>query len=84
MYLHIGNEKLVLNKKIIGIFDMDTATVSPSTKSFLKAKENEGKTIISSENLPKSFILTEDDEIWFSGISTSSLSGRIKNSKSFL
>ena len=57
MYLHIGNEKLISRKSIIGIFDMDTATVSPLTKDFLKEKESEGKTVISSDNLPKSFIL---------------------------
>lgn len=81
MYLHIGNEKLISRKSIIGIFDMDTATVSPLTKDFLKEKESEGKTVISSDNLPKSFILTDGGDIFFSGISTSSLSGRIKSER---
>lgn len=79
MYLHIGNEKLIRNKKIIGIFDMDTATVSPITKDFLKTKENQKKTIISSANLPKSFVLTDDDNICFSGLSTAALSGRLRS-----
>ena len=81
MYLHIGNEKLISRKSIIGIFDMDTATVSPLTKDFLKEKESEGKTVISSDNLPKSFILTDGGDIFSSGISTSSLSGRIKSGR---
>ena len=32
MYLHIGNGKSVKQKNIIGIFDLDTATVSKITK----------------------------------------------------
>ena len=34
MYLHIGNGKSVKREDIIGIFDLDTATVSKITKNF--------------------------------------------------
>ena len=29
MYLHAGNDKIIRTKSIIGIFDMDNATISP-------------------------------------------------------
>ena len=35
MYLHIGNKSSVKRKDIIGIFDLDTATVSKITKDFI-------------------------------------------------
>ena len=39
MYLHIGNGKSVKQKDIIGIFDLDTATVSKITKDFINKRQ---------------------------------------------
>lgn len=77
MFLHAGNNKSLRLKEIIGIFDMDTATVSNDTKSFLKKKEKSNRTEAAVNELPKSFILTDKGEVVFSQISTSSLIGRI-------
>lgn len=79
MYLHLGNNKNIRSKEIIGIFDMDTATVSPHTKKFLKSREKNGKTKLVSMELPKSFILTEKEDVYLSQISTSTLISRIEN-----
>ena len=38
MYIHIGNGRSVRDKDIIGIFDLDTATVSQITKKFISKK----------------------------------------------
>ena len=35
MYLHIGNGKSLKLEDIVGIFDLDTATVSKITKKFI-------------------------------------------------
>lgn len=77
MYLHVGNNKNLRKKNIIGIFDMDTATVSQETKKFLKAKDKNGETVMITEEIPKSFVLTDDGIIYFSQISTMSLVGRV-------
>ncbi len=77
MFLHAGNNKNLLLKNIIGVFDMDTATVSVDTKTFLKTKEKSGDTEMIVSELPKSFILTDGGEVIFSQISTASLMGRI-------
>ena len=42
MYLHIGNKKSIKSEKIIGIFDLDTATVSSISKDFINRKQNCG------------------------------------------
>ena len=39
MYLHAGNNKIIRTKSIIGIFDMDNATMGADTRAFLKATE---------------------------------------------
>ena len=39
MFCHIGNGKSVPKKDIIGIFDLDTATVSRITKGFINEKQ---------------------------------------------
>ena len=77
MFLHAGSNKSIRLKNIIGIFDMDTSTVSADTKKFLKKAEKDGVTKTLVEEIPKSFILTSDGEVVFSQISTSSLIGRI-------
>ena len=42
MYLHIGNNKIVRTRDVIGIFDADTATVSKTTRAYLSEKEKLG------------------------------------------
>lgn len=78
MFLHAGNNKNLRLKKIVGIFDMDTATVSADTKNFLKRADRLGVTEALFDEVPKSFLLTDDGKVYFSQISTQSLVGRIE------
>jgi hypothetical protein len=78
MFLHAGNNKNLRLNHIIGIFDMDTATVSADTKTFLQKADREGRTEALFEEIPKSFLLTDDDKVYFSQISTQSLVGRVE------
>ncbi len=77
MYIHTGSGRLIQAENIIGIFDMDTSTVSEITKEFLTASQREGRVILTSYELPKSFILTADDMVTLSQLSPPSLSGRV-------
>lgn len=61
MYLHIGNKKSVKKKDIIGIFDLDTATVSKTGKDFINRSEKAGLVEYDDEDLPRSFVLTDED-----------------------
>ena len=81
MYLHAGNNKIIRTKSIIGIFDMDNATMGADTRAFLKATEKKGNLELSKEEIPKSFILYEKDDtasVCISQLSTLSLASRIK------
>lgn len=80
MYLHIGNNKMIKTGGIIGIFDMDTSTVSQISRDFLRKTEKEGRLENSNEEIPKSFVLT-DDTVYTSQISPSRLCGRINSRK---
>ncbi len=80
MFLHAGNGKNIREKDIIGIFDMDNATVSSVTRKYLNEEQRKGAIISISEDIPKSFILYKADgklNICFSSLSTSALIGRI-------
>ena len=79
MYLHLGGEYVVKEEEVIGIFDLDTSTVSKHTRNFLNKKEKEKKLINVSFELPKSFILVGDkqnEKIYISQISSATLNKR--------
>lgn len=80
MYLHIGNGKSVRRDKIIGIFDLDTATVSKVSKDFINRMEKAGEVEYSDFDLPRSFLVVEEDEkikVRLSRISTQGLRLRL-------
>ncbi len=58
MYLHLGQDTLVNTKDIIGVFDLDTSTVSRDTRAYLTGAEKAGKVVNVSMELPKSFVVT--------------------------
>ena len=61
MYLHIGNGITVRKKNIIGIFDLDSSTVSSVTKKYINKNEKEGNIIYGDNDLPRTFILHEEE-----------------------
>lgn len=78
MYLHLGQDYLVKTRDILGIFDIDTATVAKNTRIFLRRAEEEGAVVPLSGELPKSFILTDfpTPTVYISPISTATLKKR--------
>ncbi len=79
MYLYLGQEKAVFSKDIVGIFDLDNSTVSKITRDFLtKAEKNKKSTVILGEDLPKSFIITDSDEVIISQISPKTAKKRLQ------
>ena len=56
-YLHLGKDTSIEIQNIIGIFDLDTSTVSKHTRDFLRVCEKENRIVNVSYELPKSYIL---------------------------
>ena len=61
MYLHIGNGITVRKKSIIGIFDLDSATVSAVTKKYISKNEKDGNILYGDTDLPRTFVLHEEN-----------------------
>ncbi len=61
MYLHLGLDKVVLSRDVIGIFDMDNTTTSAITRDFLTRAEKDGTVEIIGADLPKSYILCREN-----------------------
>ena len=82
MFLHVGNNRNIRTRDVIGIFDMDNATVSAITRKFLNGKQKELLVESVSFDIPKSFILYKDGDkqrICFSPLSSASLKGRLNS-----
>ena len=82
MFLHVGNNKNIREKSIIGIFDADTATVSAVTKKYLSRAAKRGEVESASDEIPKSFVLYRTGDgckICFSQLSATTLSDRLND-----
>lgn len=80
MYLNIGNDMAVREQSIIGIFDLDNTSTSKRTREFLNQSEKEGQ-VVPCDDLPKSFILTDEygmQRIFLTSLSASTLEKRMK------
>lgn len=84
MYLHLGQDIIVNERDIVGVFDLDNSTISRHTRDFLSKAQKEGRVVNVSMELPKSFIVCKDrgkEIVYLSQISTATLlrraSGRL-------
>ena len=76
MYLHIGNSESIKKSEIIGIFDLDTSTVSSVTKKYIEKMQKEGMVEYNDTDLPRTFIIVKnkkEEKIKLSRISATSL-----------
>jgi hypothetical protein len=83
MYLHVGNNKNIRTRDIIGIFDMDNATLNSAiTKKYLSTAQKRGEVESAGDDIPKSFILYGrgfETKVCFSTLSAASLLGRVQS-----
>ena len=85
MYLHLGQNVVVPQSAVVGIFDLDNTTQSHITRTFLNEAERKGQIVNISEDLPKSFILCEENgerTVYLSQLASSTLLKRCE-SRSF-
>ncbi|MBE7050052.1 MAG: DUF370 domain-containing protein [Ruminococcaceae bacterium] len=80
MYIHLGADIEVRKKTIVAIFDLDNTSTSKITNEFFKrASKNNIVVNVSEEDLPRSYILTEEkgkQTLYISPISSQTLSKR--------
>ncbi|NLU52996.1 MAG: DUF370 domain-containing protein [Clostridiaceae bacterium] len=61
MYLHIGEDEVVLLKDVVAIMDIEKTTTSSTTREFLKRCEEKKEVKTVGTDIPKTFILTVKD-----------------------
>ena len=82
MLIHIGSDYLINAKNIVGIFDLDKTTSSPWTRDFLALGEKEATVINAADDIPRSFIVLEEDgekRVYLIQLTVSTLMKRIKS-----
>lgn len=82
-YLNVGNNRSIPVSGIVGIFDIDSTTVSRNMRDWLRQCEKEGILISVANSIPKSVILYDDGvyrSVWFSSFNSSVLKARLNTS----
>ena len=59
MYLHLGQNEIVADRQIIGIFDLDNTSTSKITREFLNTAEQDSVVQTACEDIPKSFVVCD-------------------------
>ncbi len=77
MYLHLGQDTVVRLDEVVGIFDMENASISKHTRQFLTNAQKSGRIFNVSMELPKSFVVCVDESrketVYISQISSATL-----------
>ena len=79
MYLHLGQSVVVSLKQVVGIFDMENSSIAKSTKAYLAQAQKRGWVVNVCSELPKSFIVCEEEgkvTVYISQISSITLKKR--------
>ncbi len=60
MYLHLGEKTIVALRDVVGVFDLETATISKNTREYLKTAEQNADVVNVTLEMPKTFVVCRD------------------------
>jgi len=83
MFLHIGEGKILKEREIIGIFDLETTSTSKKTREFLRINEKEGNVEYVGIEIPKTYIVNSDKKVYITQISSQTLHKRAERIDGF-
>ena len=84
MYISIGGDMAVRDRSIIGIFDLDGCSMSHKTMEYLQNAEKNGVLLNVTEDIPKTFLVTEEygmEKVYFTQLAASTLEKRTETKK---
>ena len=85
MYLHLGQNEIVSDHRIIGIFDLDKCSYGKRTRDYLSAADKEGVVLDISGDIPKSFVVCDhpyhEQIVYLSQLNTPTLKNRAESRK---
>lgn len=79
MYYYIGSDYLINSDELVGLFDIETTTVSATTRDYLTAAQRAGKIINVSQEIPKTFVVCRkngETTVYLSQYSANTISKR--------
>mgnify|MGYP000166904993 FL=1 len=79
MYIHLGRDYVLNDRDIIGIFNMETTTITPRGREFLNYAQKNGAVVSLSDELPQSYVLADGavvDTVYLSELSSAVLRRR--------
>ena len=80
MYVNIGGGFALRERDIVAVFDMDNATWSRITRDALSAAEKRGEVINAAEDIPRTFIICEENgssKTYLSQLSSAAIARRM-------
>ena len=84
-YLHIGQNVMLEDKRIIGIFDLEITSQSKTTRAFLDRAQQEGTVLEVCDDLPKSFLVCDHPYhrqiVYLSQLNPATLKNRAESGK---
>lgn len=82
MFLHLGNNVSVFKRNVIAILDIENSSTSKITRDYLANAGKSGWVVTCSYDMPKSFVITLDEDlserVYLSSISAETLKKRYK------
>ena len=82
MYLHLGQNVMIRNQDIIGVFDLDNTTWSFRTRRFLEQAEREGRVVTVGDDLTRSFVMSREGDapslVHITQLTTATLQKRVE------
>ena len=78
MYVHLGRDYVLNDRDIIGIFNLETTTISSRGREFLNYAQKNGAVVSLSDELPQSYVLADApvDTVYLSELSPAALKRR--------
>ena len=79
MYVHLGRDYVLNDRDIIGIFNLETTTILPRGREFLKNTQKNGAVVSLSDELPQSYVLADGavvDTVYLSELSPAAMRRR--------
>ena len=83
-YIHLGKGSVINTGGIVGVFDMDITSQSHITRAYLAAAEKDGQVVNAAEDIPKSFVVTEENgqrRVYLSQLASATLLKRAESGK---
>ncbi len=84
MYSDLGQNLILPDSTLVGIFDLDNTTWSFRTRRFLDQAEAEGRVTALGVDLPRSFLITQEGQqpaqVYITSLSTAALQRRMEES----